>query len=58
MASKAALRVHEANPNMLIIVGGIVGGGFLGPAYIAPIRVPNQVLNLLYLYAVFRFSYL
>ena len=57
-AEKAALRVHEANPNMLIIVGGIVGGGFLGPAYIAPIRVPNQVLNLLYLYAVFRFSYL
>ena len=43
---------------MLIIVGGIVGGGFLGPAYIAPIRVPNHVLNLLYLYAVFRFSYL
>ena len=46
MASKAALRVHEANPNMLIIVGGIVGGGFLGPAYIAPIHVPNQVLLL------------
>ena len=44
MASKAALRVHEANPNMLIIVGGIVGGGFLGPAFIAPIRVPNQVI--------------
>ena len=44
---------------MLIIVGGIVGGGFLGPAYIAPIRVPNQVLNLLYLkVAVLRFKYL
>lgn len=41
-AEKAAIRVHEANPNMLIIVGGIFTGGFI-PAYIAPIRVPNQV---------------
>ena len=46
---KAALRVHEANPNMLIIVGGIVGGGFLGPAFIAPIRLPNQVILTLLL---------
>ena len=45
-AEKAALRVHEANPNMLIIVGGIVGGGFLGPAFIAPIRLPNQVTSV------------
>lgn len=41
-AEKAAIRVHEANPNMLIIVGGIFTGGFI-PAFLAPIRVPNQV---------------
>ena len=42
-AEKAAIRVHEVNPNMLIIVGGIFTGGFLSPAFVAPIRVPNQV---------------
>ena len=45
-AEKAALRVHEANPNMLIIVGGIFTGGFLSPAFVAPIRVPNQVISI------------
>ena len=45
-AEKAAVRVHEANPNMLIIVGGIFTGGWLGPAYVAPVKVPNQVSNL------------
>jgi len=54
-AEKAALRVHEANPNMLIIVGGIVGGGFLGPAYIAPIRVPNQA-KLVYTGHIYPFT--
>lgn len=42
-AEKAAIRVHEANPNMLIIVGGIFTGGFLSPAFYAPVIVPNQV---------------
>ena len=46
-AEKAALRVHEANPNMLIIVGGIFTGGFLTPAAFAPIKLPNQVCNVL-----------
>jgi len=41
-AEKAAVRVHEANPNMLIIVGGIFTGGFLSPAFFAPIHIPNQ----------------
>lgn len=41
-AEKAAIRVHQVNPNMLIIVGGIFTGGFI-PAYLAPVRVPNQV---------------
>ena len=45
-AEKAALRVHEANPNMLIIVGGIFTGGFLTPAAFAPIKLPNQVCNV------------
>ena len=26
-----------------IFVGGIVGGGFLTPAYFAPIKLPDQV---------------
>ena len=42
-AEKAAIRVHEANPNMLIIVGGIVTGSFLTPAAWAPIHIPDQV---------------
>ena len=45
-AEKAAVRVHEANPNMLIIVGGIFTGGFLTPAAFAPIKLTNQVLIL------------
>lgn len=41
-AEEAAIRVHEANPEMLIFVGGIVAGGFLTPAYFAPIKLPDQ----------------
>ena len=44
-AEKAAARLHQVNPNMLIIVGGIFTGGFI-PAYIAPIRVPDQVISV------------
>ena len=42
-AEKAAVRVHEANPNLLIIVGGIFTGGYLGGAAVAPVHIPNQV---------------
>lgn len=53
-AEKAAIRVHEANPNMLIIVGGIFTGGYLGAARFKPIRLPNQVIK----FAFLRFSVL
>ena len=42
-AERAAVRVHESNPEMLIIVGGIFTGGFLTPSYFAPIKIPDQV---------------
>ena len=44
-AEKAAIRVHEGNPDMLIIVGGIFTGGLLSPAAIKPIQIPDQVKN-------------
>jgi len=41
-AEKAAIRVHEGNPDMLIIVGGIFTGGILTPAALVPVRIPDQ----------------
>ena len=43
-AEEAGRRVLMANPDMLVIVGGLVSGGFLTPATWAPIQLPNQVI--------------
>lgn len=45
-AEEAGRRVLAANPDMLVIVGGLVSGGFLTPAMWAPIQIPNQVSNV------------
>ena len=46
-AEEAGRRVLAANPDMLVIVGGLVSGGFLTPAILAPIQLPNQVSEFL-----------
>ena len=42
-AEEAGRRVLEANPDLLVIVEGIVSGGFLTGAAVAPVIIPNQV---------------
>ncbi len=42
-AEEAARRVHAANPDLLVIVGGIISNVVLLPAYFAPIKIENQV---------------
>ena len=42
-AEEAGKRVLAANPDMLVIVGGIVYGNVLTPAVWAPIKLPKQV---------------
>ena len=44
-AEKAGKRVLEANPGMLVIVGGIEFGNVITPASWAPIQLPKQVNN-------------
>ena len=51
-AEKAAIRVHEGNPDMLIIVGGIFTGGILTPAALVPVRIPDQVKLINYLFII------
>lgn len=41
-AEKAAQLVHQANPNMLVFVGGLLFGTLLSPAVYAPIRLEHQ----------------
>ena len=45
-AEEAGKRVLEANPDMLVIVGGVVYGNLLTPAVWAPIQLPKQVNNI------------
>ena len=45
-AEEAARRVHEANPDLLIFVGGIVSNVVLLPAQRVPIRLPDQVITI------------
>ena len=42
-AEEAGRRVLAANPDMLVIVGGIIYGNVLTPAWWAPIQMPKQV---------------
>ena len=43
-AEEAGKRVSSANPDMLVIVEGIVYGNVLTPAVWAPIQLPKQVI--------------
>ena len=45
-AEEAGRRVLAANPDMLVIVGGLVSGGLLTPATWAPIQLPSQVSSV------------
>ena len=48
-ATEAGKRVQAANPDMLVIVGGIVYGNVLTPAVFAPIQLPKQVFGTYFL---------
>ena len=48
-AEEAWKRVQAANPDMLVIVGGIVYGNVLTPAVFAPIQLPKQVFDTYFL---------